>query len=67
MEPADSKVYPPNDSLTGAGGFNFLMFIPEKVIPIMTRFFQLGWWKKQQMDYVFMIDFSQLCQKKISQ
>ena len=43
MEPADSKLYPPNDSLTGAGGFNFLMFIPEKVIPIMTRFFQLGW------------------------
>lgn len=23
MEPAGSKVYPPNDTLTGAGGFNF--------------------------------------------
>lgn len=27
------------NSLTGAGGFNFLVFIPAKVIPNMIRFF----------------------------
>lgn len=41
------------NSLTGAGGFNFLVFIPAKVIPNMIRFFQLGWWKNHQMDYVY--------------
>lgn len=64
MEPADSKVYPPNDSLTGAGGFNFLVFIPAKVIQLWPDVFQLGCWKKQQMDYVFMVDFFPVMSKE---